>query len=438
MKKVAILGAGYTIKPMADYFIDKCKYEVIMATRTISKAEKVLAGRPLGKAVAWTTDDLEGLDKIVQEVDVVMVMIPRSGHYIVAEACIKHGVPMITTDFMHEGILAYDEAAKKNDVIIMTELGEDPGLDNMGLKQMIDQINEEGGKITEIVSYGAGLPSFESNNNPFGYKFSWDPKGLMRSAVSPAAYVVDGKKIDIPAKFAAHRMVDVYGIGAFETYPSNDSSRYVSHFDLDKDISVYKGLLRYIGWCNTIISFLKIELIENHEIKEYKNTTYVEFMAGVLGVDSTEEIKSVVAEKMGIQPKDDIIKRMEWLGLFSDEQVRTAKGTNSDLLVDLMLEKMSYAPGEKDMIIVHNEITVEFPDRNEKRISSMLETGKPDGDTAMAGAVSLPAAIAARLILEGKINYTGVQMPSEPDIYGPILEEMATYGFGFKNTTILL
>ncbi|RLD50618.1 MAG: hypothetical protein DRJ05_19410, partial [Bacteroidetes bacterium] len=320
----------------------------------------------------------------------------------------------------------------------LTELGEDPGLDNMGLKQMIDEINEEGGKVTDITSYGAGLPSFENNNNPFGYKFSWDPKGLMRSAVSPAAYVVNGQKIDVVAKFEVHRLVDVFGIGAFETYPSNDSSRYIPHFGLDKDVSVYKGLLRYIGWCNTMVNFLKIKLIENNTINDFGNTTYSQFMAGVIGVDSSEGIKSAVAVKMGLQEKDDIVERMEWLGLFDDVQVRTHSGTNSDVLVDLMLEKLSYGPGEKDMIIVHNEIIVEFADRKERRIASMLETGIPDGDTAMAQAVSLPAAIAARLIIEGKIKHTGVQIPSSPEMYGPILEEMEEYGFGFKKTTIVL
>lgn len=436
MKNILILGAGYTIKPMVDYFLDRCKYRVVMATRTVSKAETAIKAREGGKAIFWTTDRQESLDRLVSESDIVMVMIPRSGHYRVAEACIKYGKPMITTDFMHERIMAYDEAARKAGSLIMTELGEDPGLDNMGAKQTIDRIKAEGGKITQLTSYGAGLPSFENNNNPFGYKFSWDPKGLMRSAVSPAAMVVNGQRIEIPKKFEAHRLVDVYGIGTFETYPSNDSSRYIELFGLEDDVTIYKGLLRFIGWCNTITAFLDLGLIENNTRHDLKNMTYANFMAALTGLELPGNILKHTADKLNIGIKDDIIKRMEWLGLFSDNQIPTAEGTCSDVLVDLMLTKMAYAPGEKDMIIVHNEVDAEFPGRTVKRISSMMVEGIPKGDTAMARAVSLPAAIAARLILERKIEGAGVMMPNRQEIYRPILEEMKSFGYEFKTTSV--
>jgi saccharopine dehydrogenase (NADP+, L-glutamate forming) len=438
MKKVLILGAGYTIKPMVDYFIDKCQYEVVMATRTASKAEAVIAGRPLGTAVSWLSDDLDALDGMVQAADIVIVMIPRSCHMDVASLCLKHQTTMITTDFKHAEIESLDEEAKKRGVLILTELGEDPGIDNMGLMQVVDDIKAKNGKITDMTSYGAGLPSFEDNRNPFGYKFSWDPLGLMRSALSPEKYFFKGQKIEANAKFVHRRIVEVDGIGTFETYPSNDATRYLSIFGLDGDISIYKGLLRFLGWSNTMIGFLKMELIENTRVEDLTNTTYAQFMARVVGVKSTDTIRADVAHAMGLPANDDIIQRLEWLGLFADEQVTLEKGTNSEVLVDAMLKKMAYGPDEKDMIIVHNEITAEFPDRTEKRISSMLVEGTPGGDTAMAGAVALPTAIAARLILEGKIGGSGVTTPTTPEMYEPILEELSSMGFAFKSKTVVL
>ncbi len=438
MKRVAVLGAGYVVKPMIDYFIDQCKYETIVATRTVSKAENIIAGRPLGKAVSWTADQVDLLEEIVQEAEVVVAMTPRSTHNIIAEMCIKHSTPMITTDFKHPEIAKYDEEAKKQGTLILTELGEDPGLDNMGLKQMVDEIHAEGGKITEIVSYGAGIPSFEHNRNPWGYKFSWDPNGLMRSAVSPATYQVNGKPIEATEKFKHHRVVDVHGIGTFETYPSSDSTRYIGAFGLDKSISIYKGLLRFFGYCNTMINLLKVKLIENHEIKNFENKTYAQFVAEHIGADGTENIKEKFAKHMSMDVKDDFVKKLDWIGLFDNVQISLKEGTNSNLLVDLMLKKMDYKPHEKDMIIVHNEVTVGFPDRKEKRISSMVEEGIPYGDSAMARAVSLPPAIASRLILEGKITDTGVCMPITKNIYEPILQGMEDFGFAFKKETILL
>ncbi|MCD4724951.1 MAG: saccharopine dehydrogenase NADP-binding domain-containing protein [Bacteroidales bacterium] len=438
MRKVAVLGAGYVVKPMIDYFIDICKYEVIVATRTVSKAEKVIAGRPLGTPISWTIDQLDALEKIILEVELVVVMIPRSCHTAVARLCLKHKTPMITTDFKHPGIACFDEEAKKQETLILTELGEDPGLDNMGLKQMIDDVHAVGGKITEIASYGAGLPSFEYNRNPWGYKFSWDPNGLMRSAVSAATYQVDGKVIEASAKFEHHRLVDIHGIGTFETYPSNDSTRYLNEFGLDENISIYKGLLRYIGYCNTMIGLLKIKLIENTRERIFKNTTYRRFIADLIGSSSTEDIKSKFAKSVDLDVNDDFIKKLDWLGLFDDVLISIESGTNSNLLVDLMLKKMAYEPHETDMIIVHNEMLVEFSDRKEKQISSMMVEGIPNGDSAMSRAVSLPPAIAAKLILEGKITNKGVCIPSTKEMYEPILDEMSTFGFSFKKEIIVL
>lgn len=438
MKRVAVLGAGYVVKPMIDYFIDVCKYEVTVATRTVSKADKVIAGRSLGTSISWTIDQVDVLERIIRDVDIVIVMTPRSTHSVVAELCIKNKTPMITTDFKHPGIACFDEEAKKQETLILTELGEDPGLDNMGLKQMIDEVNSEGGKITEIVSYGAGLPSFEHNRNPWGYKFSWDPNGLMRSAVSPATYQVNGERIDITAKFEHHRLVDVHGIGTFETYPSNDSTRYLKEFGLDENISIYKGLLRFIGYCNTMTNLLKIKLIENTEERNFKNKTYSQFIAELISSSTTEDVKMKFAKSLNMDINDDFVKKLDWIGIFDDVQISIISGTNSNLLVDLMLKKLSYKAFEKDMIIVHNEIIVEFSDRKEKRISSMLNEGIPYGDTAMSRAVSLPPAIAAKLILEGKITGKGVCMPSTKEMYEPILQEMETFGFSFKKETITL
>jgi saccharopine dehydrogenase-like NADP-dependent oxidoreductase len=439
MKKVLILGAGYTVKPMVDYFIDRCKYPVVLATRTVPQAKKeIISGRPLGTAVSWSLDKVDVLDRLVQEADIVIAMVPRFCHTVVVKLCLKHGKTMLTADFMHPEISAFNEQAEEQGILILTELGEDPGLDNMGAKQMIDEIRGQEGKIISLTSYGAGLPSFEHNRNPFGYKFSWDPRGLMRSAVTPAAYLVKGKRIDVPAKFEHTKLVDIYGIGTFETYPSNDSTRYLAIFGLDQDISIFKGLLRFAGWCNTIASFLKLKLIENTVETDLANTTYAQFMARLAGVKTTRNIKADVANFLKIDVRDDIIKRMDWLGIFDPVQIPLERGNNSDVLVDLMLKKMSYAPHEKDMIIVHNEIVAEFPDRKEKIISGMLVEGTPGGYSAMAGAVALPVAIAARLILDGKVTRNGVCTPTTPDLYQPILEEMSTLGFSFKKNTIAL
>jgi saccharopine dehydrogenase-like NADP-dependent oxidoreductase len=435
MKKVAILGAGLVTKPLADYFIDKCKYKVIMATRTVSKARSIIAGRELGQAVQWTIKEMEKLDQIVREVDLVVSMIPPTIHPPVAELCLSHQKNMVTTSYISPQMAALDEKAKNSDIIILNEIGEDPGLDHMGAKHMIDLIKSKGGKIVSLTSYGAGLPAFEHNRNPFGYKFSWSPKGVMLAARTPAAYLKNGKRIEVPAEnlFDHHWLEDIEGLGTFETYPNRDSTRYVKYFELEGNVSLYRGLLRFTGWCNTMKNLIKLNLLETAPERDFQNESYAGFMSSIIGTKTLHEIQEATAKYLGLDKKDDTIKRMKWLGLFDTNPIAISQGANVDVLVDLMLKKMSYGPNEKDMIIVHDEVVAEYPDCIEKRLSTLMLEGIPGGDSAMSRAVSLPAAIAGRLILEGKIRSRGVLMPTISEIYRPVLDELKEFGIDFTH-----
>ena len=432
MKKVLILGAGMVTKPMVDYFLDKCNYHVVMATRTISKAEKIINERPNAEAVKWTTDDLSLLDDLVKDSDIVLSMIPPTQHIPVAEACLRHKKNMVTTSYLNPTMIGLHEKATEQDIIILNEIGEDPGIDHMGAKQMIDEIKEEGGRVLSLTSYGAGLPAFEFNRNPFGYKFSWSPKGVIMAARSPAAFLKEGKRVDVPAEvlFDNHWLVDIEGLGTFETYPNRDSTRYKEYFGLDDDVSLYRGLLRFTGWCNTIRAMKKLNLLNDDETHDFEGKTYREFTESITEISSAS---GGLAEFLNVEEIDDIVERLKWLGLIDNKKIDIKEGTNADLLVGLMLKKMSYGEDEKDMIIIHDEIIAGFGDRLEKRMSTMRVEGIPYGDSAMSRAVSLPAAIAARHILENKITVKGVHIPVLKEIYAPVLEELETFGFKFKH-----
>ena len=433
MKQVAILGAGLVVKPLADYLLDRAGYRVLMATRTVARAEVIIAGHSNGRALAWTTEDLEGLEGIVRESDLVVSMIPPTLHIPVAEACLRNGKPLVTTSYINPQMQALDEQAKKNGVLLLNEIGEDPGMDHMGAKQMIDEVVRKGGRVRSLTSYGAGLPSFESNRNPMGYKFSWSPRGVMMAAQTAAAYLKNGEVVEVPAAelFDHHWLVDIEGLGSFETYPNRSSLRYLSHFGLDGKASLYRGLLRFVGWCSTMKSLIALNLLDGTKDRDFAGLSYREFTASSMGRPRGD--REDVAAFLGLSLKSDTMERLGWLGLFDESPLALARGANMDVIVDLMVKKMSYSPGEKDMIIVHDEIEVEFPGRQERHLSTMMVEGVPHGDSAMSRAVSLPAAIASRLILEGKIDLSGVQMPMLTEIYEPVLTELEEHTFTFRH-----
>ena len=374
------------------------------------------------------------LEEMVKGVDLVVSMIPPNMHVDVAKVCLKHGVNMVTTSYISAEMQALDDEAKKVGITILNEVGEDPGIDHMGAMQMISQVKKEGGKIISFESYGSGIPSFEHNNNPYGYKFSWSPRGLLKAAQTPAVYVKNGHKIKVSAEdlFDSSWLVDIAGLGTFETYPNRDATNYIKDYGLEGINDFYRGLLRHPGYCNSIQSLKDLNLLNDEESHHLRGMTYRQFTESLINAEEEPDIRQAVADKLNMKVSSDIIKQIQWLGLFEDAQIPISKGTNADVLLGLMQKKMSYEDYEKDMIIVHNEAIVEFDNRLEKRIMTMKAEGRPFGYSAMSRAVSLPAAIASRLILEGAIRSKGVLKPITEEIYKPVLAELIENGYKFE------
>ncbi len=436
MKRVAVLGAGFVSKPAVDYFIDRCGYKVLVTSLVKSEAERLIGNRPEGRALALNIANGDLLDQIVGDADLVLSMVPPAMHLPVAKACVKHHKPMVTTSYVTPQMVALDATCRQRQILILNEIGEDPGLDNMNTKRLIDHTREAGGQVVQVHSFGAGLPAFEDNDNPMGYKFSWSPMGVIMAAQSPAAYIEKGRVVHVPGTELFHhcRRVTIEGVGTFETYPNRDCTQYLDGLGLPDDISFFRGILRYPGWCRTMRGLATLQMFDTTVAREFSDTTYAEFTGRCIGAKHSDDIVASTAWFLDAEIDSSFIERLKWLGFFEDQQVATTKGTNADVLVDMMVRKMSYAPQEKDMVIIHNELLATFPYGQEKRAATLLVKGDPNGDSAMSRAVSLPAAIASRLILEGKITIKGVRRPIHKTIYQPVLEEMHTFGFRFNDT----
>ena len=413
-KKVAIVGAGKMTKPLVDYLIDKCGYHVIMINRTVARAEEVINGRKLGTVVRWAAGEPEVLDNTIKNVDIVISMVPKPLHINVAKSCLRCGKNMITTAYEIPELMALDAEVKQKGLLFLNELGEVPGIDHFGTQLLLEEVKNEGGKVISLKSYGSGLPAYEFNNNPMLYKFSWDPQTVFVAAQTAAGYILNGKKINVPGDrlFTDFWLTEIEGLGTFETYPNKDVDKYVKPFGLPRNVTFYRGLLRYSGYCNNLRNIMELGFLDDEDIADYTNMTYRQLLSSMIDVKSTKNLEHEVARYLNTFDNADIIHRLKWLGLFDDRTIDIKEGTKQDVLLDRMLKRMSYEPHERDLIILHVEVIAEFPGNNrEKRLATMTMEGIPYGDSAMSRAVALPAAIAARLILEGKIKATGLRMP---------------------------
>lgn len=425
-KKILVFGAGLVSRPGVRYLLSNKNLSVTVASRTVSKAEKLVEGFDNGIAQQILVDNAAAVEELIKQNDIIISLLPWVHHLKVANLCLKHNKHMATTSYVSEGMKKLDEEAKSKGLLFLNEIGVDPGIDHMSAMKIIDEVHDEGGKILHFYSYCGGLPAPEDNDNPYGYKFSWSPKGVVLASGNPAKYLENGKIVEIEGKnlFLNKRLDEIEGLGTFEVYPNRDSMPYQDLYGLNDAQTVMRGTYRNIGWCDTLKKIVDLGLIDETPKDNLKGVTYKQMMAALAGASESDDVIEKTAAKVGLAKDDEVIKRLEWLGLFSDEPVPDYDNY-LDILSERLQEKLYYKKGERDMLILRHKFIVENKDKSRDMITStMVDFGIPNGDTSMARTVSLPLAIGVKLMAEGKINLTGVHIATKKEIYEPVLEEL--------------
>lgn len=303
----------------------------------------------------------------------------------------------------------------------------------MSAMKIIDNIHDKGGKVLEFYSLCGALPAPEAADNPMRYKFSWSPKGVVLASMNSALYLKKGQKVFIePVSLFRDRFTYNFpDVGEMEVYPNRDSISYIDIYGIPEVSTMYRGTFRYKGWCETLDSMKKLNLL-NDAIHDYTGKSYIEFLAGAAGV-SPSNIKINVSKKLGLEVDSVPIKSFDFLGFFNDELMNYGEASPLEIVADRMIEKMPLNDNERDMVVMQHIFLAGYPDgRKEVIKSSMLDFGSAATNTAIARTVALPSAIAVRMILEKKINLKGVYRPVVPQIYIPVLEELKTHGIEMK------
>ena len=435
MKRVVVFGAGLVVRAHVRYLLDY-GFHVTVASRTVSKADDILDGHPNGTPMAFdVTVEPEKLEEIIAKHDLAVSLLPWQFHPQVARACLNQGKHMVTTSYVKEEMAALDAEAKAKGVILFNELGVDPGIDHMTAMQVIDRVQGEGGEITTFQSYCGGLPAPEANDNPFGYKFSWSPRGVLLAGLNNAKYRRDAKVVEVPGQeLFDHVWPVTVGIEGTETalegYPNRDSMPYTETYGIDPREVMFRGTLRFRGWCAAMKQVARIGWLRTDGIEGFEGKTFADLTALLIGADNTSNLADKLASHLGIAADGPEISKMEWLGLLGDGPLPDEKAP-VDILTAHMLERMSYNEGERDLLVLQHTFVAEFPDRTEHITSTMIDFGIPGGDSSMNRTVGLPAAVAVRFILEDRFNQPGVVVPVMKDFYEPAIEELQRLGIQF-------
>ena len=425
MKKVLVLGAGLVSKPLVVYLLKK-GFQVNVASRTLSKAEALVKGFDNGNSQSLNVNNQQQLKNLIADSDIVISLVPYTHHVQIAKICIDLKKHLITTSYVSAAMRELNDAAINAGILILNEIGLDPGIDHMSAMRIIDDVHKRGGKVVSFQSYCGGLPALQNNNLPLGYKFSWSPRGVVMAGKNNGQFLEDGNVVFIPSKdlFKNYVIIDIEGFGSLEAYTNRDALPYKELYGLKDAHTVFRGTLRNNGWCYAMKKAQHLGLFDDAERHDLKGLTYRQMVAKLIGSDTSDNLIAKTARFLHIDNYSTVIKNFQWLGLFSDNPVPDETNV-MDIFCTLLQEKLVMGENELDLIILYHRFIAEFAGKEELITSTLIDTGIPNGDSAMSRTVSLPAAIATALILENKIKMTGVQIPVQPEIYNPVLDELA-------------
>lgn len=439
MKNLLIIGAGRSATVLITYILEQARqhnFFVTIADADIELATKKVAGHPNGRPT-WL-DASKPLDRreLIKRHDVVVSLLPPQMHVEVAQDCISLGKHMVTASYVSKQVFRLGDEVRQRALVFMNELGLDPGIDHMSAMERIHDIQKKGGKITAFYSYTGGLVAPESDDNPWHYKFSWNPRNVVLAGQGTAQFLEDGKLKYIPYRrlFRQYRPIHIPGMGEWEVYANRDSLLYREAYGLKNIKTMFRGTIRHRGFCDAWNALVRIGLTDaTFPIVDSDKLTYHDLMEAFLGISQhTGSVKDRVAKMLEIEPESEIMQKLEWLGLFSKRRIKTPNATPALLLENLLLEKWALKPNDKDMVIMQHVFEYDLNRKKKKLTSTLVMKGQDSHHTAMSKLVGLPLGIFVKLLMLGKISTTGVNIPTMPEVYEPIMAELAEHGVAFE------
>jgi saccharopine dehydrogenase-like NADP-dependent oxidoreductase len=430
MTKILVIGAGRSTVSLIDYLLKNSTtydWRITVADVDIKLAQDKVLSQANGSAISFDIKNEEKRRAVIADHDFIISMLPAFMHGDVARDCVEFGKHMATASYVSADMLALDKEAKSKNILLLNECGLDPGIDHASAMKLIDEIKHQGGEIVSFKSYCGGLVAPESNDNPWGYKFSWNPRNVILAGQGTAQYLLDGELKFLPYNrlYSETNVIEMAGYGKFDAYANRDSIGYIDSYGLNNIKTMIRGTLRQHGYCKAWNVFVKLGLTDDSsKITHANKLTYSSLLASFLPPDKAD-LKERLKSFVGSTWDAEIEKKMDYLELFSNKKIELPEGTPAQLLQALLEEKWKLKPNDKDMIVMQHEFEYSLPGRsNQKLNSSLVVLGKDQNHTGMALTVGLPLAITVKNFLTKQFNLTGVQIPTKKEIYLPLLKEL--------------
>ncbi|MEQ9404247.1 MAG: saccharopine dehydrogenase NADP-binding domain-containing protein [Cyclobacteriaceae bacterium] len=443
MQKILVIGAGRSSTSLINYLLDhsqKEHWQLTIAEKDIQLAQEKIKGNPHGQAVTFDVANETELEAIVREHDLIISMLPAFLHLDVAKKCAEIGRHLLTASYLTKEIKDLEGRFKSNGKLLIMEMGLDPGIDHMSAMSVLDRIKEQGHELTAFETFTGGLlAKDEEKDNPWHYKFTWNPRNVVIAGQGFVKFIQQGRYKYIPYHklFRRTEVIHIPGYGYFEGYANRDSLKYLDLYNLRGIQTLYRGTLRRPGFCKAWDVFVQIGATDDSfELENVSEMTHRQFINSFLSFNPNDSIELKLAHYMNLDMESEIMYKLNWLGMFSDELIGLEKGTPAQILEHILKKKWTLDEADRDMIVMWHKFNYLENGVPKQIESNMVAIGDDAINTAMSKTVGLPLAIAAKLIMQGKIDLTGVHIPTQKEIYKPVLEELENMGFEFSEREV--
>ena len=439
MKNILLFGAGKSSTILIDFLGKSClekNWKLQICDANFSLAQSKSSPFSCAEAISFDIKDNPKRQQLISGADIVISMLPPSLHFLVAKDCLTFSKNLLTASYIDTNVRSLSDEIEAKGLLFIGEMGLDPGIDHMSAMRIINEIKSKGGTITSFNSHCGGLMAPESDDNPWHYKITWNPINVVAAGSSGAFYKKDGEIVEVlySKVFAdENQLVQVPDIGSLAWYPNRDSLSYVDTYRLHGIRTFIRTTLRYPSFCRGWNKIVHLDLTNKNDHEEIKSCkTFQDWFE--------LKKKKLIQNEDDFKEKDfldnEFLEQIDFIGLQSQEHLPEPVSNSASLLQFLLEKNLAMKADDKDMIIMLHEIQFELNGKNKQTRSCLTVKGKDKTHTAMAKTVGLPLGIAATLILENKINLTGLHIPVIPEIYQPVLHQLELNGIKFNEETI--
>ncbi len=439
MQTILVAGAGKSSTYLIEYLLENAsrnKWTVIVADGDPDAIARKIRRHPRAEAAAIDITKKAQREPLVKRADIVLSLMPPDLHILLAKDCLKYGKNLITSSYISDEMKAMDKEVREAGLMFMCEMGLDPGIDHMTAAKIIHSIHKVAGTINSFKSYCGGLVAPESDNNPWHYKISWNPRNIVTAGKSGARYLQNGKEVEVTYDkiFDNNKKIKIPGLSSLAYYPNRDSMKYPTIYGVEEIKTFMRATLRYPAFCKGWNAVISLGLTAEDDATDTTGLTYAAWLKEKTKCKSKTGLQKHVADMLGVKENDQVMNMLTWLGLFSNELPPQGNYSSADVMQALLQQKWQMMPSDMDMVVMQHEIEYEHKGRTLTLVSSMVLKGEGGDHTAMAKTVGLPIALLAQLVLGGKIKPpVGVVPPVMQSVYRPILRELEHAGIVFQD-----